>query len=308
MTANDARLRAWIGEICAKRGIPNTFDRFQADTLVSGGLRLHLEVIEKDRARPTVVFMPGTNAYALLYGEFLTALADRGYNIVGFDPRGHGRSQGARASYTIPELVSDLRAAVAYARDRFGDPLVVAGSSQGGIVCFYFAAAGDPIAGAICHNLADLGDPESVRLTRYPALSRILKPVVPRAARLFPEMKVPLALYLDLEAEPVKFMGNAGRVAREDPLFVPYIRLRGMASLAGESLPRPVEEIRTPVMILHGEKDTIFPLDYVEGLYRRLTCRKSLQVHAGLPHYLIVDYLEEILPGVLQWLEETCAS
>ncbi len=38
--------------------------------------------------------MPGTNAYAILYKEFLSALADHGNNIVGFDPRGHGRSGG----------------------------------------------------------------------------------------------------------------------------------------------------------------------------------------------------------------------
>lgn len=306
MAAGGSGLREYIGGICARRGIPNYHDRFQEDWTPSGGLRLHLDVIEKGRARPTVVFMPGTNAYALLYGEFLAALADHGYNVVGFDPRGHGRSEGARGSYTVPELVSDLRAAVEYARGRFGDPVAVAGSSQGGIVCFYLAAAGDPVASAICHNLADLGDPRSVRLTRWPSLSRALKPWVLRAARVLPEWKVPLSLYLDLEAEPVKFLGSAANVAREDPLFVPYIRLRAMASLASEPLPCPVEEVRTPVMILHGERDTIFPLDYVEGIHARLTCRKSLQVHAGLPHYLVVDYLEEILPGILRWLRETC--
>jgi len=306
MRVDDSRLREWIGQICEKRGTPNYFDRFEQDSVLSGGLRLHLDVIEKERGRPTVVFMPGTNAYAMLYGEFLTKLADRGYNVVGFDPRGHGRSEGARGSYILPELVSDLRAAVGYARKRFGDPIAVAGSSQGGIACFYFAAAGDPVACAICHNLADLGDPASVRLTRWPAASRLLKPVVRRAARLAPEWKVPLSLYLDLAAEPVKFLGNSARVAREDPLFVPYLRLRGMASLASEPLPRPVEEIRTPVLILHGQRDTIFPLDYVEGIYRRLSCRKALHVHAGLPHYLVLDYLEEILPGILHWLQETC--
>jgi pimeloyl-ACP methyl ester carboxylesterase len=225
----------------------------------------------------------------------------------GFDPRGHGRSGGPRGSYTIPELLADLRAAVAFARSRFGDPIAVAGSSQGGIVSFYLAAAGDPVASVICHNVADLGDPESVRLTRYPGVSRILKPLVLSAARLFPEVRVPLSLYLDLDAEPVRFLGTAKAVASQAPLFVPYIRLKGLASLASCPLPRPVEEIRTPVMILHGERDTIFPSIYVEGIYRRLTCRKRLQVHPGLPHYLIVDYLAEILPGVLQWLEETCA-
>jgi alpha-beta hydrolase superfamily lysophospholipase len=172
MIQADEQIRMFLGEISEKRGTVNVFDRFEQDWVTSGDLRLHLDVIEADGKRPTVVFMPGTNAYAVLYGEFLAALADKGYNIVGFDPRGHGRSEGARGSYTLPELMADMRAAVRYARNRFGEPVVVSGSSQGGIAAFYLAAEGYPVAGAVCHNLADLGDPASIELTRSPGLSR----------------------------------------------------------------------------------------------------------------------------------------
>jgi pimeloyl-ACP methyl ester carboxylesterase len=89
----DAEIRGFLQDIAKKRRMPDFFDRFEPDRVVSGNLELHLDVIEVDRKRPTVVFMPGTNAYAVLYGEFLAALADGGYNIVGFDPRGH-RSPG----------------------------------------------------------------------------------------------------------------------------------------------------------------------------------------------------------------------
>ncbi len=306
MNVPEPALRERVHEICRKRGVPNFFDRFEPDAFFSDGLKLHLDVIRTDPARPTVVFMPGTNAYAMLYGEFLTVLADQGYNIVGFDPRGHGRSQGARGSYTLPELLSDLRSAVAFARSRFGDPVAVAGSSQGGITAFYLAASGDPVACAVCHNLADLNDPAGVRLTRTPLLSRMIRPWVPRLARLFPEWKVPMTAYLDLKREPVRGMGNAWKVLREDPLLVPFVRLKGMASLGNTPLPRPVEQIATPVMVIHGEKDTIFPRDYVEEIYGRLTCRKTFKCYDGLPHYLIVDHVDRILPDVVQWLEETC--
>ncbi len=137
MPVSDRQFRDYFKKLSRKRGMPDFFDRFEQDSILSDGLRLHLDVIEIDKTRPTAVFMPGTNAYALLYGEFLTALADRGYNIVGFDPRGHGRSEGARGSYTLPELVGDMRSATEYARKRFGGPIVVAGSSQGGITAFY---------------------------------------------------------------------------------------------------------------------------------------------------------------------------
>jgi len=305
VSISENELRKRFEEICRSRGVPNFFDRFQQGRAVSDGLQLHLDMIEVGRGRPTVVFMPGTNAYAMLYGEFLSALADHGYNVVGFDPRGHGRSQGARGSYTLPELVSDMRNVVAFARQRFGGPVAVAGSSQGGITAFYFAAGERSAACAVCHNLADLADPASARLTRTPRLSRALRPWVPRLARVFPEWRVPMTAYLDLKKEPVRGMGNAENVLREDPLLVPFVRVKGLASLSGEPLPCPVESIQTPILIVHGEADTIFPKDYVESIYRRLTCRKAFLCCPGLPHYLIVDHLDRILPGVLTWLEET---
>ena len=182
VTSDDDTIRQFLNTIGCRRGTPEFFDRFEKASTHSDCLRLHLDVIEVDRGRPTVVFMPDTNAYAILYGEFLARLADRGFNVIGFDPRGHGRSQGARGSYTMPELIRDFRAALQYARKRFGDPLFAAGSSQGGITAFYLAAEGLPLAGAICHNLADLGDPRSVELTAHPRLSHLAKPLLPLAA------------------------------------------------------------------------------------------------------------------------------
>jgi alpha-beta hydrolase superfamily lysophospholipase len=302
----DIQIRAFLDEIAEKRGTGNPFDRFEQDAVTSAGLELHLDVIGVDPKRPTVVFMPGTNAYAVLYGEFLAALADKEINIVGFDPRGHGRSGGMRGSYTIPELMADMRAAVEYARNRFGDPIVVSGSSQGGITAFYLAAEGYPVAGAICHNLADLGDPASRRLTRRPGLSRLMKPIIGPLARLLPELRIPVTSYINLQAEPIRGLGNSKDLLYQGPLLVPFIRLKAMASLAGEKLPCPVEAISTPVLILHGEKDVIFPLDYIESLYNRLTCRKSLKVYPGFHHYILFDHVDAVLPDVLQWMEDTC--
>jgi len=308
MTQADAQIRAFLEEISQKRNSVNPFDRFEQDSVLSAGVNLHLDVIEIDRNRPTVVFMPGTNAYAILYGEFLSALADNQYNIVGFDPRGHGRSSGRRGSYTLPELVEDLRTAVEYAQNRFGDPIVASGSSQGGITAFYLAAEGYPFAGVICHNLADLGDPESIRITRSPGLSRLMKPILTLLARAFPELKIPITSYINLKGEPIRGLGNSKDLLLRGPLLVPYIRMKGMASLATERLACPVEEISSPVLILHGEKDIIFPQDYIEHIYNRLRCRKSLKVYQGFHHYILFDHVDTILPDVLGWLEAICSA
>jgi len=306
MDSDDVKIKAFLKEIRSRRGMPDFFDRFEQASVISGAVKLHLDVIEVDRKRPTVVFMPGTNAYAILYGEFLSALADKGYNIVGFDPRGHGRSGGARGSYTVPELMSDYRAALRYARDRFGEPLVASGSSQGGFTSLYIAAEGHPIAGAICHNVADLGDPRSIELTANPSLSRMVKPLMMFNSRFFPELKVPMTFYIKLAEEPIRGLGNSRDLLKSGPLLVPFIRLKGMASLGSEPLPCPVEQIKTPVMIIHGEKDVIFPREYIEYIYNRLTCKKTLKVYEGCHHYIVFDHVGKILPDVVQWLKEIC--
>jgi len=304
MSAEREQLVARLDALAHSRGVRPWAGRFTpARWTTSDGLELQLELIEPAQARATVVFMPGTNAYALLYGELLAALADAGLCVVGFDPRGHGLSEGRGGDYTIAELVRDFAGVVEHARERYGLPVFAAGSSQGGITAFYLAASPYALAGAICHNAADLGDPDSVRLTRYPRMSRLLTPLVPRLARVFPNLRVPMSAYLDLAAEPVRGLGNAKAVIDADPLLVDYVSLRALASLGSEPPPRPIEAITTPIMLIHAGDDQIFPLDYIESLYARLRADKCLKVYPGLPHYMIVDYVDRFLADVIEWID-----
>jgi alpha-beta hydrolase superfamily lysophospholipase len=305
----DAAL-ARLDEVYARRGTVNPARSLRAGALPAsaGAPALHLEIAEPRVPResvPTVVFAPGTGAYVMLYAEFLAALAARGVRAVGFDPRGHGGSGGARGSYTMPELVEDMDRVVGWAEARFGGPVFVAGSSQGGITAFYRAARGGPVAGAICHNAADLGDAESLRLTRIPVrASRLLSPVLRAIAARAPELPVPMTAYLDLARERVVGLGSARDVIYLDPFVVPFIRLRTLASLSLAPLPRPVESIDVPVMLVHAGDDTIFHEDMIRRLHERLPGPKRLAVYAGLPHYMIVDHVEHFVDDVVDFIGE----
>jgi len=298
----DSPARAAAARPEALRARVPGFDRFDAAGIRSGGVALHLDVLAVGAGRPCVVFHPGTGGYALQYAELLLALADRGLNVVGLDPRGHGRSGGAPGSYILPELLEDLRAAIAYARGRFRGPVAAAGSSQGGIVAFYAAALGAPDA-AICHNLADLGAPAATVVTRIPRLGRWLAPLTRAAARLAPEAVVPLPLYLDLAAEPSRAAGDLKAALAADPLATPYVRLKTLAALSHTPLPVPIEAIATPTLVLQGGADTIFPAGYVEGLYDRLTCDKRLVLLPGRPHDLLRDYPGDVVDPIAAWVE-----
>jgi pimeloyl-ACP methyl ester carboxylesterase len=301
---------ARLDEVHARRGTTNPARALQPATIpgAGGAPDLHLELAEPaapGRETPTVIFAPGTNAYVLLYAELLATLGARGVRAVGFDPRGHGGSGGARGSYAMPELVDDMDRVVRWARAHFEGPLFVAGSSQGGITAFYYAARGGPIAGAICHNAADLGHDASLRLTRWPvAFARRLTPALRALAHRAPELPVPMTAYLDLARERVDGLGSARDVIYLDPFVVPFVRLRVLASLAHAPLERPVEEIRLPVMFLHAGDDTIFPEDLVRGLHDRLPGPKRLVVYPSLPHYMIVDHVPRVADDVVQFVDD----
>jgi pimeloyl-ACP methyl ester carboxylesterase len=297
----DAELSSYFEGFFEAMGLPGLGEEIEEDWLENDGLRLHLDLFLSKPSDPALVFFPGTSLYALVYAEFMHKMRLQGFNVVGIDPRGHGRSEGRRGSYTIDGLVSDARAATGYCIDRFGERVAIAGSSQGGIVSFYSAASDERLRAAVCHNIAVLDDIDSMRLTRSPRFSRFAMRLLP-LARLFGEMKIPISSYLDLKAEVTKLGGRGDELIKRDPLAIPSITLGALASLASTPPPHPPDKIQVPVMVVHSELDNIFPLDYVKEIYDRLTCEKEFLLLKDRPHLVMTDYVDDIVPSVTKWL------
>lgn len=296
-------LNAYFDSLSDMIGLPGLLDTIEEDWLESDGLKLHLDILTAGPSDPALVFIPGTTAYSALYAEFLHKMRMQGFNVVGLDPRGHGRSQGRRGSYTVNELLRDALAAVDYTRRRFGDRVAISGSSQGGIVSFYAAAADDTLKGAVCHNIALFDEPEVINVTRWPALSRFafrLKPLAP----LFGELRVPVDSYLDLRDEMTRWGFNALEFIKKDPLGVLAISLKAMVSLATTPPPKPVEQITVPVMVIQGERDTLFTVDYTRSIYDRLTCDREFLLVKEAPHLVLTNNVDEVAPRIAAWLSE----
>ena len=292
---------AHFDQLMEKRGAKVRFDRFESASIEHDGNRLQLDIIAVDKSAPTVVFVPGTAAYGLVYGDYLAALADHGMNVVSFDPRGHGRSGGLTGSYTIGEVISDARAVAAYARERFDGTLFMSGSSQGGIVAFYTAATDEKLDGVICHNASDLMDTANLDVTENPKTVRAISGLVRGLAKLFPNAPIKMERYLNLLS---KGDSPAKRRMLADPYMLKVIRLKALASLTNTKMARPVEEISTPVMLLHAGNDEIFPQSLSENLIARMTCDKHLQIYPGLGHFLFSEHIDVVLPAIADWVKQ----
>jgi alpha-beta hydrolase superfamily lysophospholipase len=287
-------------------GYPDEFHLFQQEQVIThDGLKLNLEVLRAGKDKPTVIFIPGTAVYALCNAGLLLGIHKAGYNVIGIDMRGHGRSEGLRGDYTILQLMSDTRKVIEYARQEFNDNISLLGCSQGGIVAFYLAAAEVPVQSIICQNFADLTAPETIAMTRYQHLTKVFMPLINRLGILMPHTMIPINSYLDLSKVKVRYFGNLQKFLEEDPLVLKSISLRALRSLASTHMRRPIEEITLPVMILTGDKDSIFPLSYQETLFAKIKSKKRLQVYKDCDHGLLSENVDLVLPDIIQWLNET---
>ncbi|MFP4040621.1 MAG: alpha/beta hydrolase [Desulfosudaceae bacterium] len=271
--------------------------------LESAGNRLRLTILPAGEGAPVLVFIPGTAVYAFTYIELLYALYRRDITVVGFDPRGHGQSGGPRGDYTINGIVDDALAVVAYARQRFGGEVAVGGSSQGGLAAFYAAARDSSLAAAVCHNIADLNGRDNLRLSRL-KIPAGLVPVNQMLLKLYGGFAVPVSLYLDLSREILKDGTDAATYVKEDPLCVNWITLRALGSLMKTELARPVNSIEVPVMLIHSDRDNIFPRDYVEDIFNRLTCPKEYLLLSDRDHLVMTNHVDEVAGPIADWLQQ----
>lgn len=193
---------------------PEVYEDVQID---SGDVPIVLSVWHAEPARATVVFLAGTMVHPMFYGEFLDGLAAEGFTVVGVHSQGHGKSPRTGAPLSWDALVGNARSAVDYAADRFGGPLVLMGSSQGGMLAMAVAACGAPPAGVVAHTVLDPADPSALRVTRFPSwptvARRRLRWLVGLSGRLLPWLPVPIGAYLDMgagcAANPNRWSGSA---------------------------------------------------------------------------------------------------
>lgn len=297
-------LPAYFDWVADTFGYPRYQRKFEADTVKSDNVKLHLDILTADKEAPTVVVMPGTAIYALCHAELMYKIYEHGYNVIGFDPRGHGQSSGERGDYTAQELMTDAQNVISYAIKRFNKKVSLFGSSQGGIIALYLAAKDNRLNSVICHTFADLSDDSAIRLTRHPRLFKYLKGVLAPAGKLVPLAHIPVNSYIDIESIPVNHFGNLMNFIEQDPLALKSITLRALQSLSGVAPAKPFEEITTPVLMFQGDADSIFPVSYTESIFNRLTCKKKIKIFKGRAHSIVTENVDEYLPTIVEWLKE----
>lgn len=255
--------------------IPNQLSQpnpYHETVVVSGG-PIVLSVWPGDPGAPTVVFLCGTMTYPLFYAEFLDGLNQRGLSVVGVYLQGHGKSPRVGSRLGWANLVANATDAVGWAADHLGGPLVLLGSSQGGVLAMAVAARNRRLALVAAHNVLDPSLSGSLMISRLPGWLvggyRPLLAALRLAARLAPELPVPVRASLDLDR--VCGQPETRRRFLTDPLGLRCYPLGFLAELVTADLAVMRDgSIRCPVLVLAATGDPLFSFGYTRRVFDRI--------------------------------------
>ena len=200
-------------------------------------------------ARAKVLLTHGFAEYAERYVEHYHRLIPRlnalGFDVYAFDVQGHGRSPGARGVADIKKTVADHQAA-RRALNADGKPLFLFGHSLGGLITAASVANdGKDVAGAVLSA---------------PALLIEAPPHLRAIANIFSVLSPGLRLLPASDASAISRIDAEVQAYKTDPMIsalsIPA-KVGATAIAAAEKAWARYPQWSVPVLVLHGEKDTL---------------------------------------------------
>lgn len=254
--------------------------------------------------RSALVLVHGLKDHSSRYAVLGEDLARRGVAVFAADLRGHANSGGRRVWIEgFDEYVADLDALVERARARVGAkmPLFVFGHSMGGAIATewaldHAALPGRPrLAGLILSAPALRAGADVSRALI--ASTKALSTVGPALAvfdlpneNFSRDPKV----IAEMSADPLIYQGNGpARTAAE--------LLRALERIGDR-----MEEVQTPLLILHGTEDRVTDPDGSRELYNRSVAKdKTLRTFPGMWHDLMHEPEGPQIRGeIVKWISD----
>jgi len=245
--------------------------------------------------RATVIITHGLGEHSGRYGHVAAALAKRGFAVVGWDLRGHGRSSGVRGDLTEYRIfMEDLRE-IHRVHAVEGRPLFFFGHSLGGQITLRFLQEQ-----VVSCRGAIVASPW-LRLAYEPpwwklALARF-------AMRCWP------GFIQTTGNRPERMSRDAAHMASFPDLDLVHHRLSARMYFAlhstGEQTMADAGRMMTPLLLLHGDADPVTS-HHASGefLEKAGSADKTLRIFPGSRHETHNDLdREQVIHEVADWIE-----
>ncbi|RIN30274.1 lysophospholipase [Staphylococcus succinus] len=254
------------------------------------GTRLYTKINEVKEAKANIIIVHGLAEHLDRYDEITEYLNAKQFNVIRYDQRGHGRSDGQQTYFShVEEIVEDLSTIIGEVKVNYGGKVYLIGHSMGGYtVTLYGTQHPNVIDGIIT----------SGALTRY-------------NYELFGE--------LDRSMSSQTYIDNAlGEGVCSDKLVITKYKLDDLNAkqismgliytlMDGvQYLKNHADEFKAHILILHGKDDGLVSYKDSMQLYEEIASKhKSLHIYDGLQHEIFNEssYNQSIFREITDWLE-----
>lgn len=262
----------------------------------SDGLQLFArDWLPEDTPRAVVCLVHGLGEHSSRYHHVAAALNRAGYVLLGFDLRGHGKSQGQRGhAPSWDALLDDIGQFLQEAKQRFPDhPLFLYGHSMGGILVLSYALRRKPqLSGTIVTSplLRTAFQPPAWKLW----LGKTLYSLLP-------------AFSLSNELDP-RGLAHDQKVVDayiQDPLVHNRVSARLAMDMltAGEWALEHAAEFPLPLLLMHGADDPICSAQASREFAARVPGDCTFRLWDGLYHEMHNEpEQQQVFDMMVEWL------
>lgn len=262
------------------------------------GTPLLLRVLPAAAARGWIIVLHGLDDHLDRYGALSQFLQESGYDVVLYDQRGHGRSGGARCHVgRFSDYVDDL------------ERVREAGQAGRATAPHLFAHS----MGSVIALLAAMRQPQRWRSVIVQGVPVLPGRTIPKGLEWLVRLLRPLVSRLrvgtGLEADALSRDAAVVEAYRRDPLVNGSVTLGWGAEFLGalRELRKGAPRITCPLLILHGESDTVARPDGARWLEQHAGSKdRRLAAFRGLKHELHNEVAQDrarVFAEIRAWLE-----
>jgi alpha-beta hydrolase superfamily lysophospholipase len=266
------------------------------------GLKLYFQCWETEQnEKGAICLVHGLGEHSGRYNHWATLLNQAGYDVLTYDLRGHGKSEGQRGHISsFNEFIEDTDLLLKEGGKRYpGVTLFLYGHSLGAIIIWYYVLRKKPqLAGVILSALdyKNALEEQKVKVLMAKVLGS-LAPKITLSSGLDP-------FTISRDPEVVSLYINDPLVHKQLSLGFSKSSLDAIAWAKQHS-----SEWTLPVLVMHGEEDR---LGYVEGsreFASKVRCDCNLKVWPGLFHEIHNEpEKEQVFDYLRKWLDKHSKS
>ena len=261
--------------------------------MLINNILLHVKKDMVENAKATIIITHGIAEHSGRYQEITEKLNLAGFNVVRYDLRGHGQSQGKRGALkSFNQMIDDLHGLVLEERKKSDHKIFILGHSMGGLIVNMYAVKYKDIDGVISSAAPTyfIKDVLPFRIIGYKWLGFLSKKTN----------------FADDQLSRIKEVEDA---YINDPLNLKkfYFSLAGNMFVSGvRYFNKRIDQYQAPILIIHGENDKIVPKSFSERLYKLIPHdQKKLIIYKDGYHETFNDLdREKAFDDVIKWLLE----